>query len=90
MCSSDLLNNRFMLRMSENVANRIQQEAERVDGGFSTSSKEDRQVTIAYRTLFQRSPSPNEREVIREVIQRLGLPQACRLLMNSNEFVFVD
>jgi hypothetical protein len=39
--------------------------------------------------VWGRSPSPSERQELEEYARRHGLANACRLLLNSNEFLFV-
>lgn len=48
------------------------------------------QIEAAYRLLFGRPPTMEERKELRDYIQRHGLSNACRLLFNTNEFVFLD
>jgi hypothetical protein len=39
--------------------------------------------------VWGRPPSPSERQELEEYARRHGLANACRLLLNSNEFLFV-
>jgi hypothetical protein len=75
-----LLNNPFVLRQAEHFAERISRQAptlrERVD--------------LAYKLAVGRAPSEAETALITNYAQRYGLANACRVLLNSNEFVFVD
>ena len=48
------------------------------------------QVTAAYRLAFARSPSDEERDRLTTFAREHGLANACRVLLNLNEFVFVD
>jgi hypothetical protein len=75
-----LLNNRFVLRQAELLADRI-----RKDAGAGL----DDQIGIAYRLLFLRAPSSRERQLARPFIDKHGLALYCRTLMNINEFIYV-
>jgi hypothetical protein len=48
------------------------------------------QVAAAYRIAFQRGPEPDELGTLAEHVERHGLASACRLILNLNEFDFVD
>ena len=74
------LNNPFVLRQCEHFAARLQRE--RAD----LTELIDR----AYRLALARPPHPNEARLLRAYAQKHGLANACRLLLNSSEFVFVD
>ncbi|MAG93283.1 MAG: hypothetical protein CMJ48_05985 [Planctomycetaceae bacterium] len=75
-----LLNNRFMLRMSEHFAARV----------AALESKPDNQIDVAYRLAFGRSATRAEREVVTQIADEHGLANACRVIFNLNEFIFVD
>ncbi len=72
-----LFNNRFVLKQSGLFAQRVQREhgADPVQG--------------AYELLFGRVPTPGERELGREFLRGNPLELYCRVLINSNEFVYV-
>src|SRR5213078_1582951 len=69
-----LLNDPFMVRQAEYFAERLRKESREVAA----------QVERAYRLVFGRSPSPEERSAISAFAQKHGLPAACRLLFNAN------
>jgi hypothetical protein len=75
-----LLNNRFMVRMSEHVAARA----------ATTGPDLAVQVSAAYRLTLGREPTPAERQAVMEYAAKHGLANACRVLLNCNEFAFVD
>lgn len=75
-----LLNNRFMLAMAKHTATRV----EKSGGSVET------QVAEAFRLALARQPSKAEREMLTAYAKEHGLPNACRLIFNLNEFVFVD
>jgi hypothetical protein len=47
-------------------------------------------VERAFQLVFQRAPSDVEREDFARYAERYGLPAMCRVLLNSNEFLFVN
>ena len=67
-----LLNNPFVIRMSEHIA-------ERVDG-----------ISAAFRLILQREPTSSELAKFKEYATKHGLANAVHLLLNSNEFIYVD
>jgi hypothetical protein len=71
-----MLNDRFVVRMSEHFA-------ERVSGAADP-------VGEAFRLALGRSPSEAEGRRLAEHAARHGLPDACRLILNLNEFMFLD
>ncbi len=79
--SLTLLNNDFMLKQSGYFANRIQKDAP----DDSTS-----QIDRAFQLAFGRSPTAPEAVVANQLIKVRGMMQFCRMLLNTNEFVYVD
>jgi len=75
-----LLNDPFMVRQAEYFAGRVRQ----------AGDDPARQVEAAYRLALGRPPTLGEREKLAGHARRHGLAGACRLLFNTNEFVFVD
>ncbi len=75
-----LLNNPFVVRQARHFAERLE----------ATSTDVEAQVEQAYRLAFGRPPSAAEREAVAAHARRYGLAAACRVLLNANEFVFVD
>ena len=75
-----LLNNPFCLTMSQQFADRLKSEhdtmTEQIEAGFSLSAS--------------RPPSVIEQRVLSEYASKHGLPALTRILLNMNEFVFVD
>ena len=49
-----------------------------------------KQIDAAYQLAFGRAPTPPERAAMTAYVERHGLANACRLLFNANEFLFVD
>ncbi len=75
-----LQNNDFVLHHSEALAKRVTAENSGLRG----------QVGAAFRLAFQREAAENELADFSEYATRHGLPALCRLLLNSNEFMFVN
>jgi hypothetical protein len=73
-----LLNDPFMVRMSEHFAKRI-----------AAAGSERDQVRRAYQLALGRFPSEHECQRLLTYAQQHGMANACRVLLNSNEFVFV-
>jgi len=74
------LNNPFVLRQCEHFATRLQRE----------SADLSEQIDRAYRLVLSRPARPDEAGLLRAYARKHGLANACRLLFNSSEFVFVD
>ena len=47
-------------------------------------------VTEAFRLALAREPTADERQALEAYAKRYGLANACRVILNLNEFVFVD
>jgi hypothetical protein len=75
-----LLNNPFIVEQAEHFARRVQ----------AMEKESQQQVVAAYRLAFGRAPTPNERMAMAAFVERHGLANACRLLLNANEFMFID
>ncbi len=50
----------------------------------------DRQVDRAYRLTLARPPSAEELALARPFMQAQGLEQLCVVMLNTNEFLFVN
>jgi hypothetical protein len=74
------LNNGFMVTMSRHWAERISGETKNVD----------EQVLLAFRQALGRDPSADEQSTLAEFTRQHGIANACRLVLNLNEFAFVD
>jgi hypothetical protein len=75
-----LLNNPFMVQQAEHFAERLR----------ALEPTPERQIDAAYRLALGRQASPEERTALAGYARRHGLANACRLLFNANEFMFVD
>jgi hypothetical protein len=76
-----LLNNRFMEHAAAKWAERLEREA---PGALRT------QVEAAYRAAYGRMPSEEELRFGERFARARGAAQLCMVLLNSNEFVYVD
>ena len=79
-------NHTFVLRMSKNLAERINRELNGKKGGATTELL----VNRAWRLVLGRSPTADEKAKSVRLVQKHELALLCRVLLNSNEFVFVD
>jgi mono/diheme cytochrome c family protein len=74
-----MLNDRFMVRQSQHFAARLSK----------ASTDLDRQIDLAYRLALGRPPRPDETIRLAAYAKKHGLANVCRLILNSNEFMFV-
>jgi hypothetical protein len=75
-----MMNNPFMVRMTERFAQRVEK----------MGADLPKQIDAACRLAYGRPTTDLERRTLIEIAQKHGLASACRLILNSNEFVFVD
>jgi len=75
-----LYNDPFVLYHSQAMANRLEAEAETVND----------QIARAAQLLWYRSLSDEERAGFRAYASEYGLAALCRVLLNSNEYLFVE
>ncbi|MCI0681020.1 MAG: DUF1553 domain-containing protein [Gemmataceae bacterium] len=73
-----LLNDPFMVRMSEHFAKRL-----------AGAGDVKQQVRQAYRLALNREPAEREATLLEKYATRHGMANACRVLLNSNEFAFI-
>ncbi|NBV20447.1 MAG: DUF1553 domain-containing protein [Proteobacteria bacterium] len=76
-----LSNNEFMLQQARYLAARIEREA-----GADPAA----QVVRAFQLSFARSPSQLELSAARDLVRTESVFALCRMLLNANEFVYVD
>jgi hypothetical protein len=48
------------------------------------------QLDLLYRLTLSRAPKPEEQNLLAAYSKENGLQNLCRLVLNSNEFLFVD
>jgi hypothetical protein len=75
-----LLNDPFMTLMAEKFAARLANQHDSVDA----------QVSAGFERAAGRPPSPPELALLKSLTEKHGLQNTCRLLLNLNEFVFID
>jgi mono/diheme cytochrome c family protein len=75
-----LLNNGFMVTQARHFAERVQSEGSDLPA----------QVDRACRLALGHAPSANDRQRMIAFAQANGLPNLCRVLLNLNEFLFID
>lgn len=76
-----LLNNSFVLRMSDALARRaVTAQPDRVDD----------QIRFVFREVLGRPPSEDEFSMCVDFVHSHSLPALCRVLFNSNELLYVD
>ena len=72
-----LMNNPFVLKRAEHLAQRA-----RAAGGD--------EIRNLFRWTLQRDPKPKEHALLQSYLDREGLENLARLILNTNEFLFVD
>jgi hypothetical protein len=76
-----LQNNEFILNQAEYFAERITRE---------TDATPQAATNRAFQLVFGRSPRPDESVAATGIINDQSLFTLCRMLLNANEFVYVD
>jgi len=74
------LNNPFVVRQCEHFAERLKTSARTTND----------QIRMAFRLALNREPMPAESRLMSDYARKHGLANACRVLVNSSEFVFID
>jgi len=75
-----MMNNRFLVRQSERLAKRLCHETSSLSG----------QVERLFELLYHRKPALEEGRMVLALAREHGLANACRVMLNSNEFVFLN
>ena len=75
-----MLNNPLMVRQCEHLAVRLESASPYLSG----------RISLLYRLALGREPTARESEAISAYAAKHGLANACRVLLNSNEFMFVN
>jgi hypothetical protein len=73
-------NNHFVLSQSRHVVERVARQL----------NDPEKQIEAAFRLILERPPSRSELRELRPFVKQAGLENACRVLFNSNEFIFVN
>ena len=74
------LNDKFVVQQCELIADRVSR----------LSSKIETQIDFVYQILLGREPTQIENSAVSLYAKQHGLANACRMLINTNEFMFVD
>ena len=75
-----LFNNDFVLHSSDWLAARAEKEHSQLDA----------QINRLVHLLWLRLPTPDEHQLFKAYAQQHNLPALCRILINSNEFLFIE
>ena len=75
-----IFNNNFVLHHSQVLAERLQ----------AKHATAEEQATQACRLVFLREPRKDEKELLVDYTNKHGIAATCRVLFNSNEFLFMD
>ena len=78
-----LMNGKLSVAMAKHFANRVQRES----GPDATAEAQIRRV---FELALQRDPTASERTTLVPYTTQHGLAATCRVVLNLNEFVFVD
>jgi hypothetical protein len=73
-------NSAFVARQCQHLASRLEREKRGLEA----------QVSRAFELVLGRAPTAQEANEFADYGRRHGLPNVCRLLLNSNEFLFVN
>ena len=76
-----MLNNSFVLRMANQLAERLESEVGADIGA---------QVSRLYQLAYSRGAAADELNEARRFVARYGLPALCRAVFNSNEFLYLE
>lgn len=77
--SLSLYNDDFVLHASRWIADRVRREV-----------TADEHIGRAVQLCWQRAPTPDEADALAAYAEAHGLAAVCRILLNSNEYLFVD
>jgi len=75
-----MLNNRFVVRYCEHMAQRLESES---------NDRRD-QIRRLFELAYGRLPTVPETDAVADYAAQHGLANACRVIVNSNEFMFVN
>ena len=75
-----MLNNNLAVAMARHFAARVEK----------LGTTEAERINAAFRLALAREPTAQERDRLAAYAKEHGLANACRVVLNLNEFVFVD
>ena len=73
--------------MTNSLSGKVNTMAERLAAEYTELPA---QVTALYRCVLCRPPRAKELMEVTAYAEKYGLANACRFLLNTNEFVFID
>jgi hypothetical protein len=76
-----MLHNRFIVRYSEHLAERLARDA---------GDDRSKQIALLCELAYNRPATRDEVGVLTHYAEKHGLANACRVVLNSNEFMFVN
>lgn len=85
-----LWNDAFIARHCEHIAARIEADVTGHQPRLSQQQSLSRQITRGFTLILCRPPTDEERDALSAYADKHGLANVCRLLLNSNEFLFVN
>jgi hypothetical protein len=83
-----LMNHSFVLRMSQRFAERLERDVGRISNPSEPSPVAH--VMRAFTLASGRQPSAEELDWTTAFVKDYGLPALCRVIFNSNEFLYID
>ncbi|HET6251059.1 MAG TPA: DUF1549 and DUF1553 domain-containing protein [Tepidisphaeraceae bacterium] len=75
-----MMNDRFVVRYAEHLAQRVAKEKPDMVA----------QISRVYQLCLNRKPTSDELNAMTEYAKKFGMANTCRVLLNSNEFMFVN
>jgi hypothetical protein len=81
-----MLNNRFLVRQTEHLA----ADLERTGTGSGSGSGLEAQIAELFLRAYSRPPSQQELKDVTAYARQHGLANACRVIINSSEFLYVQ
>jgi hypothetical protein len=75
-----LLNNKLAVAMAKHFAERVEK----------VTANDAERIRMAFRLALGRDPTANEQTAVAGYVNEFGLANGCRVILNLNEFVFVD
>lgn len=85
-------NDAFIASQCEQVAARVERDVAAASSGVTVPSDQSlaAQIDLAVRLILCRHPTENENQELLEYARQHGMANLCRLLLNTNEFLFVN
>ncbi len=85
-----MMNHQFTLDMAAALAERVVQEAAvPADTVADPDNVQAAQMDRLWKLCYGRPPTTEETDACRSLLEKYGLPALCRVLLNTNEFLFI-